>query len=79
MHLGDIKIVMSHISLVKLMLQLEFQLHGSLYFSFIIIVAPPLVAASISIVCGRCAAHLMGMIRIVDRRANASSTKRRLS
>ena len=44
MHLGDNKIVMSYISLDKLMLQLEFQLHGSLYFSFIIIVAPPLVA-----------------------------------
>jgi hypothetical protein len=79
MHLGDIKIVMSHISLDKLMLQLEFQLHGSSYFIFIIIVASPLVAASISIVCGRCAAHLMGMVRIIDRRANASSTKRRLS
>ena len=79
MHLGDIKIVMSYISLDKLMLQLKLIVHGSLYFSFIIIIAPPLVAASISIVCGRCAAHLMGMIRIVDRRANASSTKRRLS
>ena len=80
MHLGDIKIVMSYISLDKFMFQLEFQLHGSSYFSFIIIVvvAPPPVAASISIVCGRCAAHLMGMVRIVDRRANASSTKRRL-
>ena len=79
MHLGDIKIVMSHICLDKLMLQLEFQLHGSSYFSFIIIVGPPLVAASISIVCGRCAAHQMGMVRIIERRANASSTKRRLS
>jgi hypothetical protein len=79
MHLGDIKIVMSHICLDKLMLQLEFQLHGSSYFSFIIIVGPPLVAASISIVCGRCAAHQMGMVRIVEQRANASSTKRRLS
>ena len=79
MHLGDNKIVMSYISLDKLMLQLEFQLHGSLYFIFIIIVASPLVAASISIVCGRCAAHLMGIVRIIDRRANASSTKRRLS
>ena len=79
MHLGDNKIVMSYISLDKLMLQLKLIVHGSLYFSFIIIIAPPLVAASISIVCGRCAAHLMGMIRIVDRRANASSTKRRLS
>ena len=78
MHLGDIKIVMSYISLDKLMFQFEFQLHGSSYFSFIIIVAPPPVAASIAIVCGRCAAHLMGMVRIVDRRANASSTKRRL-
>ena len=79
MHLGDIKIVMSYISLDKLMLQLEYKLHGWSYFSFIIIVSPPPVAASISIVCGRCAAHLMGMVRIVDRRANASSTKRRLS
>ena len=79
MHLGDNKIVMSYISLDKLMFQLEFQLHGSSYFSFIIIVAPLLVAASISIVCGRCVAHLMGMVRIVERRANASSTKRRLS
>ena len=79
MHLGDNKIVMSYISLDKLMLQLEYKLHGWSYFSFIIIVAPPPVAASISIVCGRCAAHLMGMVRIIDRRANASSTKRRLS
>ena len=79
MHLGDVKNVMSCISLDKLMLQLKLIVHGALYFSFIIIIAPPLVAASISIVCGRCAAHLMGMIRFVDRRANASSTKRRLS
>ena len=58
MHLGDIKIVMSYISLDKLMLQLEFQLHGSSYFSFIIIVGPPLVAASMSVVCGRVARHI---------------------
>ena len=79
MHLGDNKIVMSYISLDKLMLQLELIVLGSSYFNFVIIVGPPLVAASISIVCGRCAAHQMGLVRIVEQRANASSTKRRLS
>ena len=76
MCLGDVKIVMSYISLDKLMFQLEFQLRGWSYFVFIIIVAPSLVAASISIiVCGRCVAHLMAMVRIIDRQANALSTK----
>ena len=79
MHLGDIKIVMSYISLDKLMLQLKVIVLGSSYFSYVIILSPSLVAASISIVCGRCAAHLMGMVRIVERRANALSTKCRLS
>ena len=41
MHLGDNKIVMSYISLDKLMFQLEYKLHGWSYFSSIIIVAPP--------------------------------------
>ena len=78
MHLGDIKIVMSHISLDKLMLQLKLVVPVSSYFSSVIILSPSPAAASISIVCGRCAAHLMGMVRIVGRRANASSTKCRL-
>ena len=79
MRLADIEHVTAHRGYIKLMLQLEYKLHGSSYFSFIIIVAPPPVAASMSIICGCCAAHLMGMVRIVDRRANASSTKCHLS
>ena len=78
MRLGDIKNIMSHISLDKLMLQLKLVVPVSSHFSFIDILSPSPVAASISIVCGRCAAHLMGMVRIVGRRANASSTKCRL-
>ena len=58
MRLGDIKIVLSYISLDKFMLQLKFQLHGSSYFSFIIIVAPLSVAASISIVSVAVARHI---------------------
>ena len=78
MRLGDIKNVTSHRGYIKLMLQVEYVLLGSLYFSFINIVSPSPVVVSIAIVCGRCAAHLMGMVRIVGRRANASSTKCRL-
>ena len=78
MRLADIKHVTAHRGYIKLMLQLEYKLHGSSYFRSTIILSPSLVAASMSIVCGRCAAHLMGMVRSVDRRANASSTKRRL-
>ena len=77
--MGDVKNVMSYISLDKLMLQLKVIVLGSSYFSYVIILSPSLVAASISIVCGRCAAHLMGMVRIVERRANALSTKCHLS
>ena len=78
MRLGNVKNVTANRGYIKLMLQLEYKLHGSSYFRSTIILSPPPVAASMSIVCGRCAAHLMGMVRIVDRRANASSTKRRL-
>ena len=78
MRLGDIKHVTAHRGYIKLMLQLEYKLHGWSYLRSTIILLPSLVAASMSIVCGRCAAHLMGMVQIVDRRANASSTKRRL-
>ena len=56
------------------MLQLKVIVLGSSYFSYAIILSPSLVAASISIVCGRCAAHLMGMVRIVERRANTLSS-----
>ena len=70
MHLGDIKIAMSLISLDNLMLQLKLIVLGSSYVSHVVIAAPPQVAASISIVCGRCTAHLMGVVRIVNRRAN---------
>ena len=69
----------AHRGYIKLMLQLKVIVLGSSYFSYVIILSPSLVAASISIVCGRCAAHLMGMVRIVERRANALSTKCRLS
>jgi hypothetical protein len=65
----------AHRGYIKLMLQLKVIVLGSSYFSYVIILSPSLVAASISIVCGRCAAHLMGMVRIVERRANALSTK----
>ena len=78
MRLGDIKNIMSHISLDKLMLQLKLVVPVSSHFSFIDILLPSPVAASTSIVCGRCSAQLMGMVRIVGRRANASSTKCRL-
>ena len=67
--------MLAHRGYIKLMLQLKVIVLGSSYFSYVIILSPSLVAASISIVCGRCAAHLMGMVRIVERRANALSTK----
>ena len=54
MRLADIKHVTAHRGYIKLMLQLKYKVYGSSYFSFIIIVAPPPVAASMSIVCGRC-------------------------
>ena len=73
MRLGDVKNVMLYISLDKLTLQLKLVVPVLSYFSSIVILSPTPVAESISIVCCRCAAHLMGMIRIVDRRA-----KRRL-
>ena len=75
MRLGDIKNVTAHRGYIKWMLQLKWVVLGSSYFSFISIVSPTPVAASMAIVCGRCTAHLMGMVRIVDRRANAPSTK----
>ena len=78
MRLGDVKNVTANRGYIKLMLHLKLVVPGSSYFSFINIVSPSPVVVSIAIVCGRCAAHLMGMVRIVGRRANASSTKRRL-
>ena len=78
MRLADIKHVTAHRGYIKLMLQLEYKLHGSSYFRSTIILSPSPVAASIAIVCGRCAARLVGNGLIVARRANASSTKCRL-
>ena len=74
MRLGDVKNVMSYKPRYKLILQVKVIVLGSSYFSYVIILSPSLVAASISIVCGRCAAHLMVMVRIIDRRANALSS-----
>ena len=65
MRLGDVKNVTANRGYIKLMLQLKLVVPGSSYFSFISIVSPTPVAASMAIVCGRCTAHLMGMVRIV--------------
>jgi len=75
MRLDGIKNVTSYRSSIKLMLQLEWIVLGSSYFSSFIVSAPSPVVASIAIVCCRCVAHLVGMVRIVDLRGNASSTK----
>ena len=80
MRLADIKHVTAHRGYINLMLQLEYKLHGSSYFRSTIILSPSPVAASMSIVCGRCAATSDGHgSNRRHRRANASSIKHRLS
>ena len=79
MRLGDIKNVTAHRRHIKLMLQSKYELPGSPYVNSVVLLSPSLVVAPTAIVCGRCVAHLMGMVRIVDRSGERVSTKCRLS
>ncbi len=62
MRLGDIKNLMARRRYIKLMLQSKYELPGSSYVNSVVLLSPSLVVAPTAIVCGRCVAHLMGMV-----------------
>jgi hypothetical protein len=72
--LDHINNVMSY-KVDKIKLQLKVVVLISSYFSFIILISPSPIVASNSLVCGRPRGTSDGLALIVNRRANASSTK----